>query len=145
MNEQHIRRIRKQFILISTLSLFGVMLLMGGMVYVFNRITINNEIREIADVIIENDGEIPGASVEYEISEGGGAGEDAEAGAGGTALRSGGRGRSLLDGQIDAARVVNTEQLDGDCLPLGQMLTDVIDIGIGDFRNMYQPGAASGQ
>ena len=36
MTEREIGRIRKKFILISTLSFFGVMFLMGGFIYLFS-------------------------------------------------------------------------------------------------------------
>ncbi len=59
MNEREIRGIRKKFILVSTLSFFGVMLLMGGFIYLFSEITLRNEVRQIMRYIVENDGELP--------------------------------------------------------------------------------------
>ena len=59
MNERQIKRIRKKFILLSTLSFFGVMLLMGGMIYLFSTVTLRNEVRHIMQFIVENDGELP--------------------------------------------------------------------------------------
>ena len=59
MTEREINRIRKKFILISTLSLFCVMLLMGGCIYLFNTFTVQNESRQILLYIAENDGELP--------------------------------------------------------------------------------------
>ncbi|MBE7004474.1 MAG: GHKL domain-containing protein [Ruminococcaceae bacterium] len=71
MNERHLRKIRNQFILVSTLSFFGVMLLMGGLIYAFSEVAVRNEVRQIMSVIVENDGEIPdsGTSATYEARE----------------------------------------------------------------------------
>ena len=57
MNERHIRHIRNQFILISTLSFFGVMLLMGGMIYGFSEYALRNEVREITAYLSDHEGE----------------------------------------------------------------------------------------
>ena len=59
MSENEIIRIRHKFILVSTLSFFGVMLLMGLFIYLFSSVTLGNEVRQILDYIIENDGELP--------------------------------------------------------------------------------------
>ena len=59
MTEREIERIRKKFILISTLSFFGVMLLMGGCISLFSVFTVRNDVRHIMDYIVENDGELP--------------------------------------------------------------------------------------
>ncbi len=59
MTENEIKRIRNNFILLSTLTLFGVMLLMGGCIYLFNTATIRNESFQIMNYIAENDGELP--------------------------------------------------------------------------------------
>jgi len=69
MNERHLRKIRNQFILVSTLSFFGVMLLMGGLIYALSETALRNEVRQIMSVIVENDGEIPDADVDvqYEV------------------------------------------------------------------------------
>lgn len=64
MNERHIRRIRSRFIMLSTLSLFGVMLLLSGLIYFFNQTAMQNELHQIMNVIAENDGLIPGSSGE---------------------------------------------------------------------------------
>lgn len=71
MNERRLRTIRNQFILLSTLSFFGVMLLMGGLIYTLSETALRSEVRQIMRVIVENDGEIPGADVEvhYELEE----------------------------------------------------------------------------
>jgi len=58
MNERHIRHIRNQFILISTLSFFGVMLLMGGMIYGFSEYALRNEVREITAYLSDHEVEI---------------------------------------------------------------------------------------
>lgn len=59
MTERQIDRIRKKFILISTLSLFFVMLLMGSCIYLFSTLTVQNESRQVMRYIAENDGELP--------------------------------------------------------------------------------------
>ena len=62
MSEREIHRIRRKFIAAATLAFFLVMLLMGGMIYLFSSITARNEVRTITDYIIENDGDLPGPS-----------------------------------------------------------------------------------
>lgn len=59
MSEERINRMRKKFILASTLSFFLVMLLMGGLIYVFITVTDRNEARQIMEFIVENDGDLP--------------------------------------------------------------------------------------
>ena len=59
MTEREIERIRKKFILISTLSFFGVMLLMGGCIFLFSAFTVRNDVRHVMDYIVVNDGEMP--------------------------------------------------------------------------------------
>ena len=59
MPEYEIKSIRKKFIMISTLSFCGVMLLMGGFIYLFSMLTIRNEVRQIMYWIVENDGDLP--------------------------------------------------------------------------------------
>ena len=59
MSEREISRIRKKFILISTLSFFGVMLLMGLFISMFCSLTLRNEVRQILEYIVLNDGELP--------------------------------------------------------------------------------------
>ena len=58
MTEREIGKLRKKILLISTLSFFGVMLLMGGMIYFFSTITIRNEARQIMNYIARNDGDL---------------------------------------------------------------------------------------
>ena len=48
-----------------------------------------------------------------------------------------GLGLQTLDGQVDLAVFVSDDH-DLHILTLGQMLTDITDIGIGNLRNMYQ-------
>jgi len=43
----------------STLTLFCVMLIMGGFIYLFGTITIRNEAQQIMRYIVENDGDLP--------------------------------------------------------------------------------------
>ncbi len=85
----------------------------------------------------------------------------AEARAGGTALaapwgvargraRRGPRGAGrrihrLFDGQIDAVVVINADDLHLDLLSLREVVLDVVHVGIGDLRNVHQPGPAAGQ
>ena len=59
MSEQRIEQMRKKFILASTLSFFLVMLLMGGLIFAFISITERNEVRQIMNYIVENDGDLP--------------------------------------------------------------------------------------
>ena len=48
-------------------------------------------------------------------------------------------GLQSLDGQVDLA-VLIADDHDLDVLALGQMLTDVADVGVGNFGNMYHAG-----
>ena len=59
MTEHEVDQIRKKFIWVSTLTLFAVMLLMGGCIYLFSETTIRNEAYQIMQTIAENDGELP--------------------------------------------------------------------------------------
>ncbi len=59
MSEREIHRIRKKFITISTLSFFGVMLFMGSCIYLFSIFALRNEVHQIMDYIVANDGELP--------------------------------------------------------------------------------------
>ena len=59
MTEYEIKRIRNRFIMTSTLTLFCVMLIMGGFIYLFGTITIRNEAQQIMRYIAENDGDLP--------------------------------------------------------------------------------------
>ena len=59
MTEREINRIRSRFILTSTLTLFCVMLLMGGCIYLFSAVTVRNEVRGIMRYIAANDGDLP--------------------------------------------------------------------------------------
>ena len=59
MTEHEIKRIRERFIMTSTLTLFFVMLIMGGSVYLFSTIAIRNEAQQIMRYIAENDGDLP--------------------------------------------------------------------------------------
>jgi tetrahydromethanopterin S-methyltransferase subunit D len=59
MTEREIKRIRNKFITVATLTLFGVMLLMGGFIYLFGVITVRYETYQIMEYIAENDGNLP--------------------------------------------------------------------------------------
>ena len=61
------------------------------------------------------------------------------------ALGTGRRGRSFLDGEIDAPGLVDVDDLDLYGLPLGEKVADVLHIGMGDLRDVDQTGAAPGQ
>ena len=54
MTEHEVDQIRKKFIWVSTLTLFAVMLLMGGCIYLFSETTIRNEAYQIMETIAEN-------------------------------------------------------------------------------------------
>ena len=53
-------------------------------------------------------------------------------------------GFQAFDGKVDLA-VFTADNHDFYVLPLRQMLTDIADIGIGHFRNMYHAGFVFGQ
>ena len=57
----------------------------------------------------------------------------------GGALR---RGQRLFDGKIQLS-VLDSKELYLNVLPLLQEIMDIVDIGIGDLRNMYQAGLAA--
>ena len=59
MTEHEIKKIQNRFIMTSTLTLFCVMLIMGGFIYLFGTITIRNEAQQIMRYIVENDGDLP--------------------------------------------------------------------------------------
>ena len=69
MSEEAIRKLRLRFIIYATLSLTMVMFLMAGMIYVFNLIVSQNEIRETMQYIIASEGEIQDAETIYEAKE----------------------------------------------------------------------------
>ena len=52
---------------------------------------------------------------------------------------------NLLDGEVDTAVLVDADDLDLDLLPFLQMILYIVDIGIGDLRDMHQPRLALGQ
>ncbi len=70
MNEREINHIRRQFTLVSTISFFGVMLFMGGCIYLFSTLTVRNESRKVMQYIAENDGDIPLTDNTEDVSEG---------------------------------------------------------------------------
>ena len=72
MSEREIHRIRKKFIMISTLSFFGVMLIMGSCIYLFSTFALRNEVHQIMEYIVANDGElpIPDSAVNSSVSSG---------------------------------------------------------------------------
>ncbi|MCR5321902.1 MAG: HAMP domain-containing histidine kinase [Lachnospiraceae bacterium] len=67
MSENEVSRIRTKFILVSTLSFFGVMLIMGIFIYAFCTLTLKNEVGQILDYIIENEGELPEKRISMRI------------------------------------------------------------------------------
>ena len=72
MTEREIKRIRNRFITVATLTLFGVMLLMGGFIYLFGVITVRNETYQIMKYIAENDGNLPEPDEQQSIAGGSG-------------------------------------------------------------------------
>ncbi|MCR5109185.1 MAG: HAMP domain-containing histidine kinase [Lachnospiraceae bacterium] len=59
MTEREIKRIQRKFIFVSTVAFFLVMFMMGGFIYLFSNITLNNEIKILMKIIADNDGELP--------------------------------------------------------------------------------------
>ena len=59
MNKQAIEKLRKRFVLIAGLSFMLVMMIMGGVMYVTNLITIRREIYDVLNYIAQNDGDLP--------------------------------------------------------------------------------------
>lgn len=76
MTEQEINRLRRKFILASTLSFFLVMLIMGGIIYFFTTWASRNEAMQVLDYIIENDGDMP----QMNLAEEGSSEEETESG-----------------------------------------------------------------
>ncbi len=58
MNQQQIEKLRKNFILLSTLAFFLVMLFMGGVMYLTNQLVLRSQIRRSLNIIAENDGDL---------------------------------------------------------------------------------------
>lgn len=58
MTEREVGAIRQKILLISTLSFFGVMVFMGGWIYLFSSLTIRNETQNILRYIAKNDGDL---------------------------------------------------------------------------------------
>ena len=53
--------------------------------------------------------------------------------------RGAGRGiHGLFDGEVDAAVLVDADDLDLDLLPFLQMILHVVDVGVGDLRDVHQ-------
>lgn len=59
MNEREINKLRKKFIVVSTICFFTVMLLVGGLIFFFSETGVRNEALQIMNYIVENDGELP--------------------------------------------------------------------------------------
>lgn len=76
MTEQEINRLRRKFILASTLAFFLVMLIMGGIIYFFTTWASRNEAMQVLDYIIENDGDMP----QMNLGEEGSSEEETESG-----------------------------------------------------------------
>ncbi len=70
MNEQAIKKLRKKFIKMQTLTLVLVMFLMSGLIYFSNSIITINNIHETTDFITSNNGIIQDAKVIYDSSKG---------------------------------------------------------------------------
>ncbi len=56
MNEREIRRLRLRFILISTLSFFIVMMIMGGLIWLYAEFTLLSDVDKVMDYIAARDG-----------------------------------------------------------------------------------------
>ena len=70
MNEQAIKKLRKKFIKMQTLTLLSVMFLMSGLIYFSNSIITINNIHETTNFITSNDGIIQDAKVIYDSQKG---------------------------------------------------------------------------
>lgn len=68
MNEQAIKKLRNKFIMMQTLTLVTVMLLMSGLIYLFNVWISFNNILETTEFIINNDGFIQDAEIIYDTA-----------------------------------------------------------------------------
>jgi len=66
MNEQAIKKLRKKFIIMQTLTLVTVMFLMSVFIYIFNVWITTNNIRKTIDFILTNDGIIQDAVIIYD-------------------------------------------------------------------------------
>ncbi len=61
MNENTIRKLRRKFIVISLLSLFGAMMIIAGLLYYSNVALENRNIKNTLQYIVDNEGHLPGA------------------------------------------------------------------------------------
>ena len=69
MNTRSINKIRRQFILIATISFFAVMLLMGTLIYTTNLLATRREMRMVLNYIVKHDGEIPRDKIDDAVAE----------------------------------------------------------------------------
>ena len=53
--------------------------------------------------------------------------------------------RGFFDGEVDAADLIDADDLHLDLLPHLQKVAHLIDVGVGDLGNMYQTGLAARQ
>ena len=68
MNEEAIKKLRKKFIVMQTLTLVTVMFVMSGLIYCFNVWITTNNSRKTIDFIFENDGIIQDAVIVFDSS-----------------------------------------------------------------------------
>lgn len=59
MSEQAIKKLKKRFIMVATLSFMIAMILVGGFIYFANMTKTSAEVREVLDMIVKNDGDLP--------------------------------------------------------------------------------------
>ena len=62
MSERGIKRLKQKFMTAAMMSLLLVMILLGGTIYSMNAVLARNNIREILNYIVENEGELPGTT-----------------------------------------------------------------------------------
>lgn len=94
MTEHEVNRIRKRFTMVSTLTLFAVMFLMGGCIYLFSTVTVQNEAYHILTSIAENDGDLVKP-------------EDTDSSSGSTSAASSAEGSTLSGTETSNSSTVN--------------------------------------
>ncbi|MGN0709725.1 MAG: sensor histidine kinase [Anaerovoracaceae bacterium] len=59
MSEQAIKKLKKRFIMLATLSFMIAMVVVGSFIYIANTMMTSSEVKEVLDSIVENDGDLP--------------------------------------------------------------------------------------
>ena len=59
MNERSIRKLKRKFVGMSTLSFLIVMCFIAGLIYFGNLFIVNTEIHDVLKLIVSNQGELP--------------------------------------------------------------------------------------